>query len=171
MSRRASRLLALILCVSLVVATVPIAASATTSIKVLVDNVPIAMDVAPVIISGRTLVPLRAIFEALGATVHWDEANKKITGIKGGLNITLQVGSQLAIVNGALVILDVPPTIVGGRTMVPARFIAESLGATVNWNEPAKSVEIISPILVSSISLAPSTLAFNLGDPAVQLQV
>ncbi|MBS3986232.1 MAG: thermonuclease family protein [Selenomonadales bacterium] len=113
-------------------------------ISVVVNGRALVMDVPPVIRSGRTLVPLRAIFEALGASVEWNDATRTITGRRAETTITLQIDNPSATVNTARVTLDVPPTIVGGRTLVPARFIAESLGARVGWNEQTRTVTVDS---------------------------
>lgn len=82
---------------------------------------------------GRVLVPLRAIFEALNATVDWDGSTNTITGNQDGKIITLKINDKVASVDGAEVTLDVPATIIKGSTLVPVRFIGESLGAEVDW--------------------------------------
>ena len=98
--------------------------------------------VKPVIKNSRTLVPVRAVTEALGATVTWDATTKSIQITKDANVITLQLESNIAIVNGASVSLDVIPTIDNGRVLIPIRFIAESLGLTVTWNSESKTVEV-----------------------------
>ncbi|MBS3938697.1 MAG: thermonuclease family protein [Peptococcaceae bacterium] len=118
--------------------------SAEQPISVVVNGRLLVMDVSPIIRSGRTLVPLRAIFEALGASVEWNDATRTITGKRAETTITLQIDNPSASVNTTRVTLDVPPTIVGGRTLVPARFIAESLGARVGWNEQTRTVTVDS---------------------------
>ena len=82
---------------------------------------------------GRVLVPLRAIFESLGATVAWDSSTNTITGNQNGKIIILKINDKVASVDGQSVILDVPATIIKGSTLVPVRFIGESLGAKVEW--------------------------------------
>jgi hypothetical protein len=112
-------------------------------IKVEVDgNRLVLPDADPVIENGRTLVPLRYIFEALGAEVAWDEAAHTVTGTKDGTDIWLKIDDNTARVNGADVILEAPPILRGGRTLVPVRFIAESLGAEVEWNEATRTVSV-----------------------------
>jgi len=111
-------------------------------VKVKVNDKPIIFDVAPVISEGRTLVPLRYIFEALGAEVKWDAATRTVTGIKGSDEIVLNIDSKDAVVNGETRKPDVPATILNGRTLVPARFISESLGAEVLWDGDSKTVII-----------------------------
>jgi hypothetical protein len=100
------------------------------------------MDRHPVIRSGRTLVPLRAIFEALGAKVSWNDSTRTITGRNNNNTIILQIDNPRARVNNRNITLDAPPAVIGGRTMVPTRFIAESLGARVNWNNRTRIVTI-----------------------------
>ena len=137
--------------VSLVLALVMIISCFTVStvfasdeIKVLINGTSLTMDQAPVIVNDRTLVPLRAIFEGLGATVTWDDATKTATGIKDGKEIKISIDSTIAFVGGKLVSLDVPAQIVGSRTMVPVRFISESLGCKVDWDGATKTVIITS---------------------------
>lgn len=103
-------------------------------------------DQAPVIQKGRTLVPLRSIFEALGATVEWEPKMRLVTCKKGTQVIYLQIDNTTASVNNQGVFLDVPPTILGGRTMVPVRFIAESLGSHVEWSQANQTVYIDSEV-------------------------
>ena len=86
------------------------------------------------IVQGRFLVPMRGIFEALGATVHWDGDTRTVTGTKGDISVKLTIDSKITTVNNKKVELDVPATVIEGRTFVPARFISESLGANVEWD-------------------------------------
>lgn len=109
---------------------------------VMLNEEELSFDVPPVMENGRTLVPLRAIFEALGAKVDWDASNQTITATKGSTQVKLQVGGKTAYKNGATVNLDVPAKMVNNRTMVPLRFVSESLGAKVGWNESKQTVEI-----------------------------
>jgi uncharacterized protein YkwD len=111
-------------------------------IAVLVDGTPLVLDVSPLLSSGRVLVPLRAIFGALGLGLEWDELARTATAAGPGMRVELPVGSPAARVNGMTVSLDVPATVVNGRTLVPVRFIAESTGAAVEWDEAARTVRI-----------------------------
>ncbi len=99
-------------------------------------------DVDPILQNDRTLVPMRKVFEKLGAVVGWDDATQTVTGIKGDRTISLTIGQSAATVNGESVLLDVPACIVDDRTLVPIRFISESLGAVVNWDEAKNTVYI-----------------------------
>ncbi|MBE7053555.1 MAG: copper amine oxidase N-terminal domain-containing protein [Ruminococcaceae bacterium] len=117
---------------------------ADDAIKVIIDGKELTMDQPPVLKDGRTLVPLRAIFEALGATVGWDDATKTATGTKDGKEIKIAIDNTVAKVDGKEVKLDVPAQIINSRTLVPVRFISESLGASVAWNGETKTVTITS---------------------------
>ena len=121
-----------------------ISTSAFAAINITVDNKPLTTDVAPVIIDGRTLVPVRSIFEELGADVLWNDETKTVSATKGSTNIEITLGSNNAYVNNNAVVLDVPAQSVNGRTMVPARFVAEALGCNVTWNSDNQLIQISS---------------------------
>ena len=108
------------------------------TIKVTVDGKLLVFDVLPTIVDGRTLVPMRAIFEALRATVEWNGKNRTVVAIKGETKIDFYLESRYPVVSGRKTELDVPARIIKGRTMVPVRFIAESLGAKVEWDKTNK---------------------------------
>ncbi len=116
----------------------------TNIVKVKIDGKPIVFDVPPIIKQGTTLVPLRAIFEKLGAEVKWDAKTRTVTGIKGNKKVVLKLDETLASVDGQKKFLSVPATSINGRTMVPARFISESLGANVKWDGITRTCEISS---------------------------
>jgi N-acetylmuramoyl-L-alanine amidase len=113
----------------------------------MIDGREIATDVPPVIINGRTLAPARAVFEALGGDVYWDEAaSPAVVRVSySGISLTLTIGSATATVNGAEAIMDEPARILNDRTLIPARFVSESLNFTVRWDEANKIVNIYSP--------------------------
>lgn len=113
-------------------------------IEVLIDNKLLQLDVSPVLEQGRTLVPLRAIFEALGADVVWNSATQSVTATKGTTTLSLQLGNITAQKNGVSITLQVPAKIIGGRTMVPLRFVGEALGAGVNWDGSTRKVFVNS---------------------------
>lgn len=115
---------------------------AEAAITVTIDGERLSGDTPPVIEGGYTLVPLRAIFEALGAEVHWDEKTRTVTGSKGTATVKLVVGEKTAYVGGKPVTLDVAGKMINGRTMVPLRFIGEALGARVDWNDAQRMVVI-----------------------------
>lgn len=113
-------------------------------IAVTVDGQTVTMDQPPVIQDGRTLVPLRAIFEALGAEVEWNADTQSVFADKRLDTISLTIGENKLFINGEETALDVPAQIIEGRTMVPARAISEALGAKVEWNADIHQVTIVS---------------------------
>ena len=96
------------------------------------------------LVDNRTLVPLRSIFEELGATVQWDQATQTITATQGKRVIKLTVGSRHTNVNGQHVVIDVPAQVNNGRTLVPLRFVSEAMGASVTWDNKTKKATISS---------------------------
>jgi len=90
-------------------------------------------DVPPFIRDGRTLVPIRAITETLGALVTWDPETRTVTIVRGNITVILRIDNVVAEVNGRRIILDVPATIEKGRTVIPIRFVSEAFGAYVDW--------------------------------------
>ena len=143
------------------------ALAASVPIKVLIDGKPLSIDVDPFAVEGRVLVPFRAIFEALGADVDWDNENQTAVGYKGLTYIFLQPGNKNALIliaqadfndvitaenfqdaieSSKTVVLDVPPAVKDSRILVPTRFIAESLGAKVDWDSKTQSVVITTQL-------------------------
>ncbi len=114
----------------------------TNEVAVTIDGTAVEFDQQPLVINGRTLVPLRAIFEKLDATVEWDDATKTVTSTKDGTTISLTIGSNQLTVNGEAKELDVPATIVNGRTLVPARAVSESFNLNVGWDAETNTVSI-----------------------------
>ena len=131
----------------LLIATLTITsfAFADEGIKIIIDSTPQTYDQMPIIVNDRTMVPLRGIFEALGARVNWIDATKTIIGSKGDKTITLQIDNTYANISGKEITLDVAPQIISSRTMVPVRFISESLGAEVGWDGNTRTVTITNP--------------------------
>ena len=107
-----------------------------------VNGKTIVLDQAATILNGRTVVPARFIAENLGGKVDWDDPTKTVTITKGGTIIIIQIDNKTAKVNGVDVELDQSAVIINGRTMIPARFIANNLGAEVDWNGETRTVII-----------------------------
>jgi len=113
-------------------------------VSVLLDGNKVEFDQNPVIKDDRTLVPVRAIFEALGATVGWEQETKTVTSTLGDKTINLTIGSNIMYVDGEAVELDVAAEIMNDRTLVPARAVSEAFGCTVEWDDASKTVVIQS---------------------------
>lgn len=116
------------------------------AINVYVDGKELATDVPAQAIEGRTMVPIAPIFDALGATVSWDGTTRIATGIKDETKIEIQIDNKTAYVNGKPVTLDVPAKAINGRTMVPAAFVSQALGANVYWDGTTSSVRIVTKL-------------------------
>ena len=114
-------------------------------IKVYVNDTRIQFDVPPVFINSRTMVPIRAVFEAMGADVQWIDAIKTAIITKGDKRVQIQLNNSKALVDGNTVQLDVPATGINGRILVPVRFISENLGLKVDWVNATKTVFIQEP--------------------------
>jgi len=121
---------------------VPVEETTADDIRILINDTELQLDQPPIIEGGRTLVPLRAIFEAFGAAVDWDQATQTVTAIKNDITVSLTIGSNVLNRNGENITLDVPAQLIGGRTLVPARAVAESFGATVDWDRDTQRVII-----------------------------
>ncbi len=133
----------------------------SASIQVKLDGMDIVSDSPPVIVNGRTLIPARALFEAMGGTVSWDGSARAVTADVAGVNIKLRIDSTRAYINGTESTLDVPARIIKSRTMIPVRFVTEAAGCQVSWDEKNRIVSIVSPnqekelIVISGIELSP----------------
>lgn len=111
-------------------------------ISVKVNGEKLSFDQPPVIIGGRTLVPLRAIFVALGATVDWEQSTKTAIAKKGSEVIKISIGSNELFKSGKIIELDVPAKLINEKTMVPARAVSEAFGAKVDWDNDTRTVII-----------------------------
>gem|GEM_PF-5261011 len=111
-------------------------------IRVFIDGERLKFYVLPTITNDRTLVPFRAIFEALDMAIEWDSDTRTAIGESEEVRIELPIDSATAYVNGEAVTLDVPAMLHNERTMVPLRFIAEATGADVEWDEDTQTVLI-----------------------------
>lgn len=114
--------------------------AAAQSVAIVVNGAGVSFDQPPVERAGRVFVPLRGVFERLGASVVY--ANGDINAQGNGRNVHLHIGSNQAVVNGQTLTMDVAPFLIGARTLVPLRFVAQSLGAAVNWNQSNNTVYI-----------------------------
>lgn len=120
--------------------TSPVSA-ASPFVKVVVGDAEIPLSAHARIADGRTLVPLRGVFEALGADVDF-EAPGKIFVRRGETEVSLEIGSSEMVVNGSATALDVSARLIGDSTFVPLRAVTEALGGEVEWNDQLKTVII-----------------------------
>lgn len=119
------------------------AVQAQGSIQVVLNGSPLRFaNTPPTLINGSTMVPMRDIFEALGASVRYDKPAQTVYGQKGQTNIILPIGQTAASVDGRPVQLNQPAQIIRGTTLVPLRFIGEALGADVKWVPATRTVQI-----------------------------
>lgn len=102
-------------------------------IRVLIDGKEVVFDVNPQLTNGRTLVPMRTIFETLGLSVSWDEVTKVAEGKNENTSIRFTIGSNIALINNEEKTLDVFANTINGRTMIPLRFLSENMGYKVVW--------------------------------------
>ncbi len=123
-------------------AAAPVPANRPAAIQVKINGELQSYSQPPVVINDRTMVPLRAIFEKLGAEIKWDGDTRTVTATRGATVVVLQVGSANASVNGSLVKLDQAADIVNDSTMVPVRFVSEAMGAEVGWDGDTRTVLI-----------------------------
>lgn len=117
---------------------------APETVRVKLNDEFLSFSAAPVVINGRTLVPVRFLFERMGANVTWHESAKAVTITYGDTTVDLAVGGDVISVNGEAKKTDCAPQLINGKTMFPMRFIAEELGFTVNYDEANKIAEIRS---------------------------
>ncbi len=131
--------------------------SVATNIPVIVNGQQVQFDTPPIERAGRVFVPLRGVFEKLGASVVYDNGIINATG--SGRTIQLKIGSTTATVSGTNQQLDVAPFLVGPRTYVPLRFVSQALGATVDWNNNTQTVTIVSGAQPTGVQLTNLTPA------------
>lgn len=122
-------------------------------------------DTVPVIINGRTLVPIRAIIEEMGGSVSWDSEQNAVTLNYNDDTIILTIDSASAVFNGSEESIDAPPAILNGRTFLPLRFISESFGFDVNWNSSTQTITISSEVgSVSAVSEDQTAINITIGE-------
>jgi hypothetical protein len=113
------------------------------AIKVTIDEKRVEFpDTQPMMVASHILVPMRGVFEELGAKLKWDPAMQTVTADRGEHNVVITIGRNVAEVDGAAVPLDQPAITVHGRTMVPLRFLGTSLGVDVDWHAADRTVAL-----------------------------
>jgi len=135
------------LCAILALSMICTVSADADEITVLVNGEKVEFDVNPILENDRTLVPMRAIFEKLGAFVGWDDETQTVFATDGNAIITLQIDNNLMTksylnAENEAITLDVPARLVGDRTLVPVRAISEAFGCTVDWIDETQTVVI-----------------------------
>ncbi len=108
-------------------------------------NKKIELEAAPVLENGFTMLPIRAVIEALGGTVNWNPEQQKITLSHHGHIVVLRLNESGAFIDGHMTLLDAPPFIQNERTLVPLRFVLEAFSCTVDWNDQTQEILITYP--------------------------
>jgi uncharacterized repeat protein (TIGR02543 family) len=116
------------------------------STTMLVDGRSVTLEAAPIILNARTLLPIRAVVEAVGGTIAWEALARKVTIVRNATTLELWIGRHVAELNGQSTTIDsdakVVPIIMNGRTLLPLRFVAEALALDVQWNATTRTVTI-----------------------------
>ena len=139
-------LLVCLFCIALSPADNAAHAASSSDVNLIINGVVASADVGPLIIGDRTLVPIRLVSEGLGWRVDWFAATRQvlITGDSDDQHVLLSIDDPVAIVHGQTYTMDVPPLIIGDRTLVPIRLVAEAFGSEVGWDDATRTVTVAS---------------------------
>lgn len=140
--------------------------SSDSTISIYIDGQKLTLDTKPIIDNNRTLVPLRGIFEKLGATVDWNKETSQAIVKNKSIEVLLEPSNQAVLVNGQVHFLDTSSRIQNERTLIPLRFIAETLGHKVTWNGTSNRVDIstkgsATPVIEDKLPTLGSSAAFT----------
>jgi len=114
-------------------------------LTVIMDGEPVTFEGAkPQTVMGRIMVPIRGVFEKIGAYVEYDAATHIIRAHVRNESVEIRLGNRIANKNGAEILMEVPATVINGNALVPLRFLAESLGSHVEYDQPTNTVTITS---------------------------
>lgn len=141
------KFLSVLIVSALVLGMFAVNVSADTPISIIVDGKPIETDVAPYLDNNRVMVPVRAIFEALGATVEWNNETNTAIAKKEAQTLYITADSDTLTRNNSMYALDVPAKVVNDRLFVPVRAVSEALDCKVDWNDETKTVTITPVVL------------------------
>lgn len=136
------KIISMVLAATLTISSFVCVSAADEGIKVYLEGNKINFDVQPQTINDRTMVPIRAIFEAMGANVTWDDATQTAISTKDNTTVKMTLNSTTEYINNIAYEMDVTPVIIDGRTLAPARYVAEAFGYYVNWDSMTQSVLI-----------------------------
>ncbi|MDD9268681.1 stalk domain-containing protein [Paenibacillus sp. GCM10023248] len=114
----------------------------SSQVSVEIDGKEQSFEQAPAIVNGSTLTPLRAIFEAMGASVEYEASSRTVTAKKGSATVRLTLDQKTVYVNGSAVQLEEPARLINGYTLAPARFVGETFGGRVSWDGSSRTVTI-----------------------------
>lgn len=143
----------------------------SSEVAIAVDGKELRTGQSPVIRGGSTLAPMRAIFEAVGARVEWDDATKTATGYKDGNVVRFRIGEQTVERNGQALKLEAPAELVGGSTMAPVRFVGEAFGGKVQWDADTRTVTITQHAAVQPAAAAKKSQTGFLANLLTQLKI
>lgn len=134
-----------------------------SGVNIILDGKTLDFPVEPFISEGTTFVPMRVIFEALGAKIDWNGTTKTVTSVKNGTEINISIGSRDVYKNGIKKTLLAAPVIIDDYTMVPLRFVSESFGCEVDWNGNTQTVTINSenPLENTTIGIIGDSIAYG----------
>lgn len=165
--KRKSIILSILL---LLIISLPIYGESYLSINVSLDGKMLDFDVKPVIYNDSTYVPFRVIFEELGSKdISWDQEHKRAAASLDGITMVLEIGSDIALVDGKETVLDAPAILENGSILVPVRFVSESFGANVDWDNKNKTIYIDSKENIISIDNESLGLSLSIGDRKQEL--
>ncbi|WP_059041468.1 C40 family peptidase [Paenibacillus rubinfantis] len=120
--------------------------TSTSGIAIELDGRPLQTETPPILVDGSVLLPIRDVFEALGATLAWDDSSKTVTATQGQMTLVYRIGDPTALLNGQTLTLPVPGQIADGYALVPLRFVSEALGSEVAWDGESRTVRITSTL-------------------------
>lgn len=140
-------------------------------VSVYLNGARLEFDVEPRIINDRTMVPMRKIFEALGAIVTWDGATQTVTGKKGDVVVNVSIDSKVLFKNGSPTSLDVAPVLIDGRTLVPLRAVAESFDCKVDWDGTKQRVDIATNVTLTKPLLTAAEVSEKVSPAVFYIEV
>jgi len=154
------RIILIVMILAFIAAIAPVVfAQSNDAVSVTIDGEVISFTgQQPTIVDGRTLVPVRGVFEALGFDVGWDGAARTATLVRSGYIVIITIESDVFTTNGNSYALDVPAQIIGGSTMLPIRAVLESVGYYVSWDPAARAVVIRSGGVAANVNVAGHTI-------------
>ena len=141
--KKNSKLISMLFSVVLLL-SMALTVSANHPICVYMNDEIINFDVEPMIVNGRTMVPMRAIFEKLGAEVSWDPVTNTATAFNDTTYVSITIGSLFMDTYLEAIKLDAPAMIVDGRTLIPLRAVSEAFACEVIWIESKRTIQIYS---------------------------